>query len=463
MDLRDYLLLLLRRWPLFAAVLVAAAGALGLGSLAIDPTYQATSSVYVHAQLVEPTVADREAGDKIVQGRLKSYAEAATSESVLRPVIDRLDLDGDYATLSRTVEAQVASDSRIIAITVRSTDPEQAAAIANGIAKQLPLSAAAMDGETSAVTATIQFSPVQRALVPADPVAPNRKLIGAVALLVGLFLAIAVVVLVETFDTRLRRGDQVAGSGVRLLGGIPRVRGAAAKELIGNRTPVEVAELYRTIGLEVLFSAGSLPLALVVTGVRPGSGATTVAADLATSWSEAGNRVLYVDLDVSGSRLAPLVGVPDTAGLLDVMAGRVDLDMALFYWDEGGFSVLPLGSGQLNAAEMLGGKQMRQLLELLSELFDVVVFDTPPMLHSPVTGMLLRHAPNAVVVAQAGRTRLAEFEQTAAAVRRTGARVLGAVLTRTPRGIDAPHGADRSRGSSRPEREADPAWMSGED
>ncbi len=439
MDLREYLLLLLRRWPVVIVTFLLVAGSVVVASLLMPSTYSATASVYVRAALEQPTIADRADADQNVLTRIKSYALAVNTEAVLLPVIDELKLKTDYSTLNRAVTAEIPSDTYIIDVTVEYDDARVAADIANAFVDQLHVAAAGIDGEASAASATTQFSVMQRALPPESRISPNLKLNGAIAILLGLFVAVAAAVLTEAFDSRLRRGGQLSSAGVRHLSSIPQSK-LAVDSLIHVAENDPSHSLYRSLALEVLFTAGQPPFSMVVTSTGSKHGTTTVSANLASALAAAGNRVLYVDLG-AGSRLAPLLGVPETTGITDVLTGSADLDMALMYWKEGGFSILPHGSSQVMATETYGSAHFRKLLAALSDLFDVILFDTPPILTSPEAGLLLQSAPHALLVTRA-RTHRSKVEAAASAVERAGAQLMGAVLNRAGRRSSADHADD---------------------
>ncbi|MDN4174573.1 hypothetical protein QWY28_16550 [Nocardioides sp. SOB77] len=448
MDLREYLLLLLRRWPSFVLAF-ASIVALGVGaSLLMEPTYEASASVYVSADPVrveaaagsqgdfESALSAQERGDELVAERLKSYAMAINSEAVLLPVIEELDLGGEaqFGALNRRVSAEVVSDSRVIEVTVTDRTAGGAADVANGIVASLPSAVARLDGARGPQASLAQFAVLQRALPPQDRVSPNLKLNGALALVLGLFAGALAAVLTETFDNRLRRGSQVSASGARHLGSLPELKERVrATLLVPDEQPPEVRNLFTRLAVDVRIAAGPGPLRLLVTSPREGSGTTSVAANLAARLAAAGEQVLYVDTDTSDRSFSRVAGLADGTGLSDVVAGNSELETSLTFWQPGGFTVLPHGRSTVNAADLLGGASFRSLLETADRIFDAVVLDAPTMRHSPEAGLLLREVPNVLLVVGARRTRRAEFRAAIEAVQRSGATVVGSVLTRATR------------------------------
>lgn len=451
MDLRSHLLLLLRRWPVFVATFAVTVAGLVGASFLIEPTFRATSSLYVHADperagpsgSEESALSAQQRGDQLLAGRLKSYAMAVNSEAVLLAVIDRLSLDDTFSSLNERVTSEVVVDSFVLRIQVEDSTAKGAARIANEVSAQLPVAVAALDGEPSPQASLAQFSVVQQALPPQHRISPNLRLNAAVALLVGLFLGMLAAVLTEVFDNRLRRGAEVLANDVRFLGAVPVLRERVRQSLLEpTAQPRDLQDLFTRVAVDIRLAAGPAPLQLVVTAPGERSGTTSVAVNVATRLAAAGNQVLLVDTDSTRrvTDAAERVGVTQAAGLTgrpglsDVLTERTELDAALAFWEPGGFTVLPAGRVPMNAAEMLGGAAFRRLLDVVGSAFDVIVFDTPAMLTHPHAGLLLREGRWVLVVAEAGGTRRSDFRGIVQAVRTTGAQLAGAVLTRSSRG-----------------------------
>jgi len=445
MDLREYLLLLLRRWPSFVIAFAAVVGLVVGASLLMSPTYRASATVYVSADPLrveaarssslesESVLSAEERGDQLIASRLKSYAMAINSEAVLMAVIDELGLDESFASLSRRVTAEVVSDSYVLEVTVTGDSATGAAEVANAVTANLPAAVATLDGARSPQASLAQFVVLQRALPPQDRISPNLKLNAAVALLLGLFVGALAAVLTETFDNRLRRGTQMTAGGVRYLGAVPALKERARATLLvpDEQTP-DIRDLFTGLAVDVRIAAGA-GRRLLLTSPRPGAGTTSVAVNLASRLAAAGEQVLYVDADTSERSFTAIAGFANDPGLSDVIAGSADLDSALAFWQAGGFTVLPHGKTAMTASDLLGGSSFRQLLATVDQIFDVVIFDAPTMLQNPSAGLLMREVPLVLLVAQARRTRLSEFRAATDVARRAGVGIVGAVITRGTR------------------------------
>jgi polysaccharide biosynthesis transport protein len=446
-DLREYLLLLLRRWQFFVGTVVIVGGAVMAASFFIPATYQATASVYVRTDPEkaaaslgadssgESGATQLQKADVVAAERVKAYAMVVTSQAVIEPVISDLGLPSSFSDVAGRITTEIPSNSSVLLIHVSGRTAADAANLANAVAGELPIAVAALEDESSSIASPMQFSVLQKALPPRARISPNLKLNAVVALLLGLILGVFVAVLVETFDSRLRRGAQIAATGVRYLGGVRALVGRERDQIAHPETlPAEVQELLDQIGVEVLFAAGGAPTALVVTSPRSQAGTTTVAAGIALGLARGGNRVAYLDLSEPGDELASRIGLTEASGLTDLMNGRVELDTALHFWEPGGFTVIPRGTAPMNAAEMLGSEAFEQLVATLRELFDVVIIDAPEIRSSAEAALAIRVVRNVLLVAQARQTRRQDVMDSLDAVARSQGRVLGVVLNQVSRG-----------------------------
>ena len=167
----------------------------------------------------------------------------------------------------------------------------------------------------------IQVAILQPAAPPLKRSSPNVLLNLAVAVVLAVVAAVFAAVVVDNFDTRVRRRRDVTAAGVPYLGGIPKVRGAKA------RGPVQLTDqtselqgTFRRIADDVLYALGERPALRVVHLTQPGSDKTIVAGNVAGALAEAGNRVAYIDADVRGGGLAAQVAITQTRGITDLVS-----------------------------------------------------------------------------------------------------------------------------------------------
>ena len=295
-----------------------------------------------------------------------------------------------------------------------------------------------------------QVEIVELAERPSQPIAEGRARKLAIGMVIGLLLGFGAAVVVDGMNTSIRRRDDLERilqvPGLAVIPQFASGNGKARLRLPGRSTNgkrsqraeglVTVhdarssgAEAYRTLRTNLIFSQAVQTLrTLVVTSAAPSEGKTTTAANLAVSFAQQGMRVLIVDCDLRRSRLHRMFSVPREPGITELVLGQVDQESVTRETSVTGLYVLPSGQLPPNPAELLGGERMRKTLASLTEAFDLVVLDTPPLLAASDAAILATVADGVVLVVRAGVTEAEAGQQAMAQLASVGARVVGAVL-----------------------------------
>ncbi|NRG69297.1 capsular biosynthesis protein CpsC [Streptococcus suis] len=215
----DVLFLLKTIWrKKFFIVLLATLGAsLGFvfSSFLVTPKYDSTTRIYVVSQNVEAgaglTNQELQAGSYLV----KDYKEIILSQDVLRQVADELSLTEE---LSGKVSVSIPVDTRIVSISVRDKDPNEAARIANSL--RVVAAKKIID-----VTKVSDVTTLEEATPAEEPSTPRTKRNIAIGLLAGGLLATAFVLVMEVLDDRIKRPQDIEEvMGLPLLGVVPDLK-----------------------------------------------------------------------------------------------------------------------------------------------------------------------------------------------------------------------------------------------
>ena len=422
----------MRRWPVLTSVfLLVGAAVVGVGLL-VPETFTANARIVFAPNLsVDTEMQTRQVAELYLADRMKTYAQVVTTNQVLQPVIDSLSLDVTVPELVKRTEVTIPAGTQVIDVAVTAPTAEGAAATANRIANAIPFAIAGLEGSPSVAASPIQVSVLQPADIPAFHTTPNTKLNLVVAVGLGLIAAIFAAVLVDNFDTRVRRRRDVTALGAAYLGGIPAGRRTKAGDLARSSAEAPEREAtFRRIAIDVLHAVNETPTRLIFTSPRVGVDKTMVAANVAGALAEAGNHVAFIDADVRGRRLAAQVGIKQSPGITDLVSGRTQLDESFFESTWRGFTVIPCGGSAVDAGEMLASEKFAEVIRDLAGYFDVVIVDAPPITNLSEGSLFTQNIKNVVVVAEAGNTRRAEFILATKSLRHAGAKILGVVLSR---------------------------------
>jgi chain length determinant protein tyrosine kinase EpsG len=168
---------------------------------------------------------------------------------------------------------------------------------------------------------------------------------------------------------------------------------------------------------------------IAVCASRSGDGASTLAANLAITFAQLGERTLLIDANLRRPSQHLLFGLNPTVGLSDLLVGRATLASTLV--DVPSFQTLTvMCSGALppNPQELLGRLAFSYLLESAPATYDVVVVDTSPVLDSADAQLVAARVGGCVLATRRHVTAVSDIEETKAALEPSGVKIVGAVI-----------------------------------
>ena len=403
------------------------------------PLYRATSVVFVSTSSGNSLI-DLAQGSDFTQQRVQTYASLVSTPKVIQPVINELGLGMTPAKLARFISASVPLNTTLIKIDVENAHPDRAATIANKIAASLSASVVVLEGEKHSDDSPVRLTQVSPAVAPQTPVSPNIPLYLTLGGLIGLAMAIAVAVMRDVFDTRIRGiNDLQAITKDPIIGAIPFDPQAKKRPIILQSDPQNpLGEAFRGLRTNLQFLDLSGDRTFVITSSVPGEGKTTTAINLAIALADAGKRVALVDADLRRPQIADYLRLEGSAGLSNLLIGELSLEQVLQPWGTRELFVLPSGTRPPNPNELLASPQMSSLITTLSEYFDAVIIDCPPLLPVADAAILARLTAGALVVVRASRTNQHQLSASITALETIDAKVAGLVLSMVPlKGADS--------------------------
>ncbi|MGF9964004.1 CpsD/CapB family tyrosine-protein kinase [Bacillus rhizoplanae] len=157
------------------------------------------------------------------------------------------------------------------------------------------------------------------------------------------------------------------------------------RQLIAHNQPKSpVAEQFRNIRTNIEFAAVDTNIqSLMVTSANPSEGKTTTTGNIAVVFAQQGKRVLLVDADLRKPAMHQMFQVDNIFGLTNVLTHSERLEKCVQTTDVENLYFLPCGPIPPNPAELLGSKVMEEFIGQASNMYDLIIFDLPPIL--PVT------------------------------------------------------------------------------
>lgn len=284
---------------------------------------------------------------------------------------------------------------------------------------------------------------LDEAVVPSQPVKPNRKVIIAAALALGLFLGIVAAFIRSSFvEQRLRDPHEVeADTGLPVFSTIPlspsqaaiakrRLSGATGVRLLAIENPDDPAvESLRSLRTAMQFAMLESPNnRVLISGPTPGVGKSFVTANFAALMAAAGKRTLLIDADLRRGHTHQYFGLQRHGGLSELIAGSLTVQQTVHRQVVPNLDFLATGQLPPNPAELLVSDSFKTMLERLSEQYDLVVIDSPPVLVAADTSTVAAHAGTVLLVARADQSTMGELKESTRRLSMSGKAATGVLL-----------------------------------
>jgi capsular exopolysaccharide synthesis family protein len=272
---------------------------------------------------------------------------------------------------------------------------------------------------------------VDSAELPSSPVLPRRQRDLMMAAITGSILALGLVFLFEYLDNRIKSPQELRQHlGLPFLGMVPAID-ASGPTLLHNGVPPAFGEAIRAVRTNVLFSSADEGVRMiVVTSAGPGEGKSMFSSNLSVSLAQAGQRVLHIDADMRRPRVHEIFEVSQEPGLSNLLVGDCKPSEGVRKTSVQNLAILPAGMIPPNPAELLGSKRCAEYFATLSEHFDWVVIDSPPVLAVADASVLANSATGVVFVVGADQTSRHTAKAAVDQLHSVGAHIVGAVLNR---------------------------------
>ena len=289
---------------------------------------------------------------------------------------------------------------------------------------------------------------VEPAVVPSRPVNLNMQQNLAQALIIGLGLGFAFVFMKEMLSSRLRTPGDVKKFGYDTLttiaimnDEIKQLSSRGTITLFGRKidahiitaaNPISpISESYRWLRTNLFHVQIDKPVkTLLITSPNPGEGKSTTASNLAVVYAQAGKRVLLIDADFRKPSLHTKFDLAGKPGLTDILIGEISSWYAIKSTAIDNLYLLTSGQKPYNPADLLGSEKMRELLESLKERFDIIIFDSAPVLAATDPCLIASMVDGAISVIVSNKTRKEELNITRDGIETVGGKLFGVVLNR---------------------------------
>ena len=292
---------------------------------------------------------------------------------------------------------------------------------------------------------------IDRAKEPQRPIRPRKRLNLLLGAIIGLGLGIGATLLLDYADDSLKSIEEVERrTDLRVLGSIPQIkiserdrsrqktsstsqeqeiRRIASRMVTHFEPKSPVSEAYRTFRTNIQFARFEQPpKTLLITSAGPGEGKSTTVANLAITMAQMGTKTLLVDADLRRPVLHSIFKYRKSIGLTNILLGDNHFDETIHELPVSNLSLLCCGTLPPNPSELLGSQAMRNLLDTLREEYEVILFDSPPVLAVTDAAVLSAQTDGVILVISSGETTINAENRAKTLLNNVRAQILGAVL-----------------------------------
>lgn len=309
----------------------------------------------------------------------KTFPYIITSAPLTRVVAEDLGLSYVPGTLTATA----VEDTNLFTITVTSSNYETAYNVLKSVINNYPSVAEYVVGATDLVLVV----PPSASSTPINPISYREKALIGTA--VGALLGLLIVFFLENLNHTVRHPDEIRKLlNNQRLGSIVKVVKKKSSHSTGSLTiddahtdPRFKESVFSIRNKIIKLCADQKINSVMVASTTTNEGKTTVAANLAIALAKKHYRTVIIDCDLRNPTVRQQLNIPESCslGIVDVITGGCSLQDAIVKTKKNGLYVLPGTIPVNNASELMGSKQLADLVSALEKIFDYVLIDAPPV------------------------------------------------------------------------------------
>tara|TARA_Y100000768_G_scaffold97014_2_gene70654 strand:- start:240 stop:2612 length:2373 start_codon:yes stop_codon:yes gene_type:complete len=310
--------------------------------------------------------------------------------------------------------------------------------------------------ETTKMNNAIEKGDVQivdLAKKPSVPFTPNHQKDILIFCFFGLGIAFVVVFIIEFIDNTIKTIDEIEKYNKNVIGVIPAIgkmssqglinrylesksfavlggeKGIKRKIITRDNPKSPISESYRGLRTNILLSNTKEIKSILISSAGPGEGKTTTVANLAITFANLGRKTLLVDTDLRRPVIHSVFNVKREPGVTNYLSGLTDDYYPLVKKSEiENLSILTSGLIPPNPSEILGTKRMSKLIKQLESDWDMILFDSPPLVAVTDATMISKEIDSIILVIKAGQTDKKAFHHTMTNLKNIDAPLDGIVM-----------------------------------
>ena len=363
---------------------------------------------------------------------VSTYAEIIKSRRVLEQVQKELNESYTYKELASEISVSSINNTQIIKITVSDNNALNAKIIANLVAKVFTVEVPELYNLDNVHILDVAIEEDE----PYNINVAKSSIIGGV---LGLVLSSGIFFVIYYFDRTAKSVEQVEEVlQMPILGSVEETKNLKEELVVATNPKEIISEQIRTIRTNLQFtSADEKIMTILITSSIPSEGKSFISSNLATAFAQNNKKVLIVDCDMRKGRVNKIFKISNRIGLSNLLAYKEDdeenLEDYVFKTKIDNLYVIPRGKVPPNPSELLNSQKTAKLISLLSEIFDYIIFDGPPVNGLSDSLIMSDFVDRTIVVTSLNSAPIELLESTKKMLTNVNAKVAGVIVNKVPR------------------------------
>lgn len=368
-------------------------------------------------------------------GLISTYGSIAKSANVLSKVIENLGLDISVQNLQKNLTVAEIKNTQFLKITVENSNPETAMKIANEISTVFV--------EQIKTIYNIQnINIIDTAEISNTPCNINHIKDMAIALMAGIFASEVLILILYILDDTIKSEKDIpVNLKLETIGTIPNTNKTNNELIIETDPKSYIVECLKTTRTNILYASNiNKKKAILFTSAREKEGKSFIVNNIAVAFAQANKKVLIVDTNLRTPKGRSQIFENQTGeGLSDFIKEITEnklenLEKAKKYIKETkipNLHILESGTIPPNPSELLSSTNMRNLLELLKSMYDLVLLDGTPSMIVSDSIALSTMVDSTILIAENKVSKINELKKTKRQIQDVGGKIMGVILNKS--------------------------------
>ena len=276
------------------------------------------------------------------------------------------------------------------------------------------------------------------------PIKPKKLKNILFSIISSLLVSLSLIFLIEILDRTVKSVEQVERRGLNILALVPSIKKSKKDKRYTYKNNIEnlqrrlitfedpkspIAESYRGLRTSLVYSGqASKTDIILVSSPGPGEGKTTTIANLAITYAALNKKVVLIDSDLRKPVLHKVFNIEKNIGLTNYLTKNANINEVIKETEVKNLDVVTCGIVPPNPSELLDSERMSSFIDELKNKYDVILFDTPPLIAVTDAYVLMKYISQFVLVIRAGVTQKGAFERCLVGMDNFRSKVTGVVM-----------------------------------